>query len=530
MAAAPKFQSLKLTELFPSPSNPRKHFDQAKLKELAESLKAGQIEPIVVRSFDAAKNGYEILAGERRFRAATLAGLEVIEAKILEVTDQRAIEITVVENLQREDLLPLEEADGIATLMSKGYDLDTIAKDCGKSPSWVSLRAKLRDLSPAWRKAMESDRSEISGWPASKLELIARFPADMQDAMLKSWAIKESGSVKDLQALIAADWLRLLKAAPFDQADAKLVPKAGACTTCPKRTGCQQLLFGESKDDRCTDGACWTAKQQAFVAAREAALKKDLPNLVKVDRESYTPQVKGAIGKFDFKEVKKATPGAVPALVVDGKGMGEQIWIKKGSPHESSSMPSKPKLSEKERVAQKLKARREIEVAVVKHLLQDCQLIKGSEDMGIFPKKITDMGFGKIKRPTRTVLFAMATALGLDHDWQLEQEALKDETWADVKAHIALGADQLDERMWVRLIHQITNHAGLKLDDDINVVCELVGLDAKAIRLAVRTGKPLPRTLAATFDEDGKPLKGVTAKPAKKPKAAKPKAKKKGAA
>lgn len=524
-SAEPRIKMLYVTELYPSPNNPRKHFDESSLKELGESLKAGQIEPIVVRASrdEGSPDGlYEILAGERRFRAAKLVGIEQLEAKVMDVDDQRALEITVVENLQREDLHPIEEANGVASLMSKGWDLDTIASDLGKSPSWVALRAKLSQLSPKWRKEIDDIRSPYHRWPAAMLELVARFPATAQDEMIDNYDVEDAKTTKELQETIDREYLRTLKSAPFDLADATLVPKAGACTDCPKRTGCQQLLFKEAKEDRCSDGACWASKAAALIKRKEEELKKAHPNLVKVDREHYSAEIKGALGRGAFKEVKKSDPKAVPALVVNGAGQGQQIWIKKeANPSAYYSSPSpREKLTEKERLEQKLKGRREICVMVVRHLLRGCKELGKDEGKGdLFPKKLSEMGFGTVRRPERHVLMALATALDLTDDWRSKVDPLDDDTWENVKAHLSLSDDKLDERLWQRLIEQMCEQGRLSTDDEIAPICCLVGLDAKAIEKAVQDARPLPRTLAESFEEDGTPKKGVTAA---KPKEAKP--------
>jgi ParB/RepB/Spo0J family partition protein len=531
--AVPRIAMLKLAELFPSPNNPRKHFDEAQLKELGESLKAGQIEPIVVREQshladdEKVHKAYEILAGERRFRAAKLAGLTEIEAKIMVVDDQRALEITVVENLQRTDLHPLEEANGVASLLSKGWDIDTIARDLGKSPSWVALRAKLSQLSPKWRKEIDTAGGRYHRWPAAMLDLVARFPVSTQDEMLDNYDVEDAQSTKELQEAIDRDYLRTLKSAPFDLADATLVPKAGACTDCPKRTGCQQLLFKEAKDDRCTDGPCWNSKAAAVVKRKEEELKKAHPNLLKVDREHYRTETKGALGRSEFKEVKKSDPKAVPALVVNGAGQGSQIWIKKEANTGASYSSSAPreKLTEKERLEQKLRARREICVMVVRHLLRGCKELGKDEGKGdLFPQKLSEMGFGTVKRPERHVLMALVTALDLTNDWQTKVEPLEEETWENVKAHLKLSDDKLDERLWQRLVEQMCEHGRLSTDDEIAPICCLVGLDAVAIEKAVQDARPLPRTLAESFEEDGSPKKGVTAAKAKEVKPAPAKA------
>lgn len=148
-------QDIRLEELAPSPTNPRKTFDDAKLEELARSIASvGVLEPLIVRAH---QNGegvrYEIVAGERRFRAATLAQIETVPCMVRELDDVQVLEIQAIENLQRDDVHPLEEAEGYAALMkAAGYDVDEIAAKIGRSGRYVYDRIKLLQLIPAVRK------------------------------------------------------------------------------------------------------------------------------------------------------------------------------------------------------------------------------------------------------------------------------------------------------------------------------------------------------------------------------------------
>lgn len=130
----------------------RKHFDKAALGELADSIKtAGLINPVLVRPV----NGhFEIVAGERRFMAAELAGVSEIPATVRELTDEQVLEIQLIENLQREGLHPLSEAEGYDKLIrTHGHTAEEIADKLGKSKAYVYARIKLLALGPAARQA-----------------------------------------------------------------------------------------------------------------------------------------------------------------------------------------------------------------------------------------------------------------------------------------------------------------------------------------------------------------------------------------
>ena len=142
-----KVQKLKLIDVEPNRDQPRKQFKQEALEDLAESIKTyGIIQPIVVTKQD---GYYGIVAGERRWRAAKLAGLEEIPAIIREDDEQKNREIALIENIQREDLNPYEKALGIRNLMDKyGLTQEEVSKRIGKSRSAVSNTVRILNLAP----------------------------------------------------------------------------------------------------------------------------------------------------------------------------------------------------------------------------------------------------------------------------------------------------------------------------------------------------------------------------------------------
>jgi ParB family transcriptional regulator, chromosome partitioning protein len=134
--------------LHPNPRNPRRHFAVAELDELAASIRErGVIQPIAVRPAPGATGAFEIIAGERRWRAAQRAGIHDVPVVVLEVSDAEALELAIIENVQREDLNPLEEAAGYQALGDEfKYGQDEIAKVVGKSRSHVANMLRLLKL------------------------------------------------------------------------------------------------------------------------------------------------------------------------------------------------------------------------------------------------------------------------------------------------------------------------------------------------------------------------------------------------
>jgi ParB family transcriptional regulator, chromosome partitioning protein len=134
--------------LRPNPRNPRRHFAETELDELAASMRErGIIQPIVVRPVKGTTDSYEIIAGERRWRAAQRAGLHVVPIVPLDVSDDEALQLAIIENVQRADLNPLEEAAGYQALITEfEHSQDAIAKMVGKSRSHVANTLRLLKL------------------------------------------------------------------------------------------------------------------------------------------------------------------------------------------------------------------------------------------------------------------------------------------------------------------------------------------------------------------------------------------------
>ena len=288
-----QFANIPLAAIAPSLTNPRKHFDPVKLSELTESIKASGVhQPILVRplpgsrvadTFDIHMSGgglkqrpaYEIVAGERRYRACQQVGLADIPVLVRDMTDGQVLECQIVENLQRDDLTALEEAEGFESLQATGATVDGIASKIGKSRSYVFGRLKLLDLSFECKQAMRAGQID-----ASRALLIARIP----DTTLQTKALAEAtrvdyrGEVCSLRAF--ASWLQAnvmlkLDRAAFNISDSQLIPAAGNCTTCPKRTGANPDLFADVQSvDICTDPACFQAKTAGHRANIVATAEK----------------------------------------------------------------------------------------------------------------------------------------------------------------------------------------------------------------------------------------------------------------
>jgi ParB family chromosome partitioning protein len=342
---ATEYRDLPLSQLNESKTNPRRVFDDAALQELAISIRSqGLLSPLLVRPLT--DSGFEIVAGARRYRAAQMAEQETVPVRIKNMTDAEVIEAQLVENLIRAEIHPMEEAEGFARLLAleePKYSIEQIGARVGKSPAFVASRMKLIDLVPAAVDAFYANEIGVG-----HALLLAKLFADQQQQALSA-CFKEvyNGSsqkparillpVRNLQFWIESNVLLVLKDAPFDKRDAQLVPAAGSCGDCAKRTGHNKLLFGDDlgkQGDRCTDPGCYQSKLAAHVAKTVAAK----PELVQIStaygtqkegspvlpRNKYTairddkPKSNDEAKRPEFKVCKFATD----AIVTEGSEVG----------------------------------------------------------------------------------------------------------------------------------------------------------------------------------------------------------------
>ena len=194
---AEEIEDLPLAEVRPNPYQPRKNFDEKKLAELAESIKEnGVLQPIIVRR---SVGGYEIIAGERRCRASQLAGQATIPAIIRQFDESQMMEVAILENLQREDLTPLEEAQAYEMLQKNlGLTQDEVSKKMGKSRPYITNYLRLLTLPQKTKGLLQ--RGELSMGQARTL--LGLKDKDRIDELAKR-VVKEGMPVRKVEALVA---------------------------------------------------------------------------------------------------------------------------------------------------------------------------------------------------------------------------------------------------------------------------------------------------------------------------------------
>lgn len=280
LVEGPVYGSTRRADIRPSYTN-RKRFNEDKLQKLAANIKeVGIIQPILIRPVTPtaeAPEPFEIVAGERRWRASGIALLDIVPTITRNLTNSQAREIQILENLQREDPHPMEEAEGFQELMLQaGYTADQLVVKLEVSRSYIYGRLKLCALTTEVREKFLDN--VIS---ASTALLIARVPVPaLQIKALADISAPYQGTgepmpyraaLRHIQERYTVDLTRAL----FKLSDATLLPLAGACTKCPKKTGNQPEVFGDIKSaDVCTDPDCYAEKRMAHDTLTIAAASK----------------------------------------------------------------------------------------------------------------------------------------------------------------------------------------------------------------------------------------------------------------
>ena len=343
-----------------APWNARKTFDETALADLTASVqKSGIVTPLIVRPLDAV-NRFEIVAGHRRHMAAQSAGLFELPCLVRDMTDEEAREIGMVENLQRADLHPLEEAAGYAQLMNApGATVATVAARLGKADSHVARRLRLLDAAQEVRDALLAGAIEVGHAlelarleTKQQIDLLQRMNVvdfnrneddfdneneiDEEDDETGEVASDEKApqsawrptamSVAELKRVIEKTTLHVLSDAPFPLED-EIPPMS--CAECPKRSGNATQLFEDYTQDTCTDRSCYDGKIRAWVRFSLEESEKQGKKLLPLS-ESYNHD-KSIIQRWDVTVIDsdKITPcdKQEEAIWIDGPRAGHAAVI-----------------------------------------------------------------------------------------------------------------------------------------------------------------------------------------------------------
>ena len=260
-----QIENLSIAKVIPDPMQPRKTFNEAHLQQLSESVKKhGVLQPITVRK---SGNEFIIVMGERRYRASKLADKKTIPCIVREYKNNDVLEIQIIENLQRQDVEPTEEAQAIAYLSEK-YAPTEIAKRLGRTDNFIRQRLKLAGLIDGFKHFVRNGEMTISLGVG-----VALFEPEEQQMMLETMG--EDFNAHQINKMIKDQTYDLEKAS-FDVNDKKLVPKAGSCVECPFNAANQGNLFGDGKMV-CTKAACFeTKKSKSLLNLIEKSKKENI--------------------------------------------------------------------------------------------------------------------------------------------------------------------------------------------------------------------------------------------------------------
>ena len=281
----PDYKPIPWKDLQTSPTNPRRRIDEKTIESLAASIRTqGVLEPLIVRQKE---NKWEIVCGERRYRAARIAGMTELPCLVRELSDEQVLDIQIHENLHREDIHPMDEAYGYQFLKEKlGCDVRELSLRVGKSEGYVLNRLKLNSLIKEAQKDIEDNYLPL----VYALE-IAKYSAEIQKHIYGELYRKQGkyqgnnyvmvpikGEMVPFRSFL--DWIntnihRRLSKAPFDTKATNLRDDGLACAKCPERTGAVVSLFEPNqigKKDACLNPGCFIMKAQNHIDVRRKEL------------------------------------------------------------------------------------------------------------------------------------------------------------------------------------------------------------------------------------------------------------------
>lgn len=277
------FKTILLKDIRPDANQPRRIYDEAAMQELTQSVKEkGILQPILLRPNG---KGFILVCGERRFRAAGSAGLLDIPAVIRELTDDEALELQIIENLQRKDVHPMEEAVAFKSLLEKkNWTVEEVAHRIGKNQTYVRQRIRLSQLSTKWQKIFFKNGIFIND--ALRICVLPeKQQKDLYDDCVDPDDEKSDHPKIQINTYRFEQLRGELHKASFELADPTLDKKMGPCTSCQYNTA-TALLFESDKDSpRCTNISCFKHKTDIHFE-RELKRAQEDPQVILVNGAS----------------------------------------------------------------------------------------------------------------------------------------------------------------------------------------------------------------------------------------------------
>jgi ParB/RepB/Spo0J family partition protein len=274
-----EYKQVSTSEIDFSPMNYRKFISEDALQQFADELKQhGILSSLIIRPISA--NRYELVAGERRLRAARIAKLQSVPAAIINLNDEQVVEIQLSENLQRENPHPLHEGQAIGQMQHAGKSIDEISIRLGKSKQFIYSRLKLLSLIEAFQEMVFAD--VISLQDALQIAAISKTSqAEFFEEHCSKWQKDKHFSLYNLEYYLN-QYRYDLKKAPFNIKDKSLVPEAGSCNGCPSNSASLKTLFPEyAKQAVCSNKECYNKKCSVhLVGMLQAAIDTYQPEAI----------------------------------------------------------------------------------------------------------------------------------------------------------------------------------------------------------------------------------------------------------
>ena len=488
--ASRKLAMIPIGELVLSAENPRGLPNRESLEELAASIRtAGILVPLIARPHPALAGKFELRAGTRRLAAAAMAGLAEVPVVVTDLDERGAMQATLLENMQREDLTAAQEAAGVEAL-ARYATVEEIAAHLGRSVAWVRKRLSLRGLSKAWKLIMDdpSKRPMYTSWDTPFYERVARFPPELQDRILEALTQYEREQwnwIENLEHLdrFLSGWLHWLPGAPWDRDD----KSGGACSSCAKRSSCQADLFDSvpdnkpAGDDRCLDAECWRTKMAGCLREKRREIQEKTGKDCRFvwpgtsnAKDLSADLVKGGASDWTIKGCQKGDKGAWPYLRVDGGKAGTWYWAKPRYSSEDGGQGSDggkagPKSPDEKRKA--LEKRRDVRAIgdVVKGLAQPDSdtIVRLTAVFGTAERRDSQYGEG--------------------NEWGAFDQLCANETRESY------------ERLWQQVSRVLAMRLRTQYSvpvDEAKSVCARLGLDWGALRAAAAEAIPEPKSWA----------------------------------
>jgi ParB family chromosome partitioning protein len=519
----PEYVNVPLAELVESSTNPRKTFDDERLEELAESIRSkGVLSPLLARKV----NGhFEIVSGARRYRAAQRAGLQEVPVRIVAPNDEEALETQIIENIQRADVHPFEEAQGFRALLEReaaGYTVEKIAAKTGKASAHIAKRLRLLDLIPPVADAFTAGHIGIE-----HSLLIAKLGADVQEEALRHCfdgyysatdAERSLVPVSRLQAWIEQNIYLSLKSVPFSKDDETLVLEAGSCANCPQRTGFNTLLFSEVTEDSCADAVCFNRKLDAHIAQRV----RKMPNLVQISEDYKTTGEMPILGRRNYVEVvthrgkkrrearpeEKLCAHMTPAIHADGIDKGRLVKV-------CADLTCKVHFGERQQ-EEKQRLEWKAEKTAANHQAKQTLAFRHRLLADVLKRVKPQFGTEELRMVAQFVLRSLSHELACRlakrhgfqnpkdaHDWQMAEKARTLYKKADAAALAVL----IFEAM---LVGPAGSATADKDEDPLSDAASLCKIDAKALRTAVaKAEREKVQKKAKATEKKDKPAPGA---------------------